>query len=62
VFADFDVQELMEEEEVFAVELGVVELDPDGQKMIEEQMEYFGWIQLQFVDQAGDQAVAGAAT
>jgi len=67
VFADFDVQELMEmeEEEVLVVELEeVVEIDfaLDGQLM-EEQMERLGWIQLQSVaDQAGDQAVAGAAT
>jgi len=50
-----------EEEEVLVVELGVVELDLDGQLM-EEQMERLGWIQLQSVDHAGDQAVAGAAT
>jgi len=63
VFADVDVQELMEEEEVFFVELEVVEVDLDGQKIEEEQMECRGWIQLQSVaDQAGDQAVAGAAT
>jgi len=67
VFADVDVQELMEmeEEEVFVVELEevVVEIDfaLDGQLM-EEQMEYLGWIQLQAVDQAGYQAVAEAVT
>jgi len=64
MFADVDVQEMMEEEEVFVVELEeeeVVELDLDGQLM-EEQMERLGWIQLQSVDHAGDQAVAGAAT
>jgi len=66
VFADVDVQELIEmEEEVLVVELEEVvveEFDLDGQKM-EEQMERLGWIQLQSVaDQAGDQAVAEAAT
>jgi len=46
VFADFDVQEQMKmEEEVLVVELEVVELDLDGQLM-EEQMEYLGWIHL----------------
>ena len=34
----------------------------DVQKIEEEQMEYLGWIQLQPVDQVGDQAVAEAAT
>jgi len=67
VFADVDVQELMEmeEEEVLVVELEEeVEIDfaLDGQLVDEEQMERLGWIQLQFVDQAGDQAVAAAAT
>jgi len=64
VFADVEVQELieMEEEEVLVVELGVVEVDLDGQKLMEEQMERLGWLQLQSVDHMGDQAVAGAAT
>jgi len=66
VFADVDVQERleMEEEEVLVVELKEeVEIDfaLDGQLM-EEQMKRLGWIQLQSVDQAGDQGVAGAAT
>ena len=56
MFADVDVQERMEMEEE------VVEFDLDDQMMMEEQMERLGWIQLQSVDQAGDQAVAEAAT
>jgi len=65
VFADVDVQERLEmEEEVLVVELEEVveDFDFDDQLMKEEQMEYLGWIQLQSVDQAGDQAVAEAAT
>jgi len=47
---------------VLVVELEVVEVDLDGQLM-EEQMEYLGWLQLQsVVDPVGDQAVAEAAT
>jgi len=67
VFADVDVQKQMEmEEEVFVVELEgeVVEIDfaLDGQLM-EERMERLGCLQLLSVaDQAGDQAVAAAAT
>jgi len=53
----------MEEEALVELEEEVVvELDLDDQMMMEEQMEYLGWIQLQFVDQVGDQAVAEAAT
>jgi len=74
VFADVDVQELMEEEEVcvdvdvqerLEMEEEVVEADfaLDSQMMAEEQMQCLGWIQLQsVVDPVGDQAVAGAAT
>ena len=65
MFADVDVQELIEmEEEVLVVELEEVveEFDLDDQKIEEEQMEYLGWIHFQSVDQAGDQAVAESAT
>jgi len=65
VFVDMDVQELIEMEEEVLVELEEVveEFDLDDQKIEEEQMECLGRIQLQSVaDQAGDQAVAEAAT